>query len=143
MQSSIFLLFLWSILIFRAQKCWFIELNLTLSSDVVCIFDDFSRWSTPKALWKLWNFIKYAPKKLAKNEEKPCSSHFLADFVYPFATIVVVIHYCAKMVISTLWIFPLCANIFYFSKKYILFISRKKVIFFREIESKKFVVGSR
>ena len=129
--------------VFWAQKFWFIELNLMLSSDVVCIFDDFSRWSTLKALRKLWNFIKYAPKKLAINEEKPCSSHFLADFVYPFATIVVVIHYCAKMVISTLWIFPLCANIFYFSKKYILFISRKKVIFFREIESKKIVVGSR
>ena len=36
-QSGIFLLFLWYILIFWAQKCWFIELNLTFGSDGVCI----------------------------------------------------------------------------------------------------------
>ena len=31
-----FLLFLWYTLIFWAQKCWFIELNLILGSDAVC-----------------------------------------------------------------------------------------------------------
>ena len=31
-----FLLFLWYILIFWSQKCWFIELTLPLSSDTVC-----------------------------------------------------------------------------------------------------------
>ena len=32
----LFLLFLWYILIFWSKKCWFIELNLLLSSDAVC-----------------------------------------------------------------------------------------------------------
>ena len=36
-QSGIYYYFLWYILIFWAQKCWFIELNLTFGSDVVCL----------------------------------------------------------------------------------------------------------
>ena len=42
-----FLLFLWYILIFWAQKCWFIELNLTLGSDAVCVVN--AKYSKLKA----------------------------------------------------------------------------------------------
>ena len=58
--------------IFCAQKCWFIELNLTLGSDVVCIISvilemEFSskklhflfgnwRWLTTLTFWDLSNF---------------------------------------------------------------------------------------
>ena len=37
-QIHIFLLFLFYILIFWAQKCWFIELTLALGSAEVCYF---------------------------------------------------------------------------------------------------------
>ena len=37
LQSGFFLLFLCYILIFLAQKCWYIELNLLLGSDAVCV----------------------------------------------------------------------------------------------------------
>ena len=38
-----FLLFFWYILIFWAQKCWFIELNLMLGWDAVCVLWYFSK----------------------------------------------------------------------------------------------------
>ena len=42
-------------------------------SQILVIFDDFSKWSAPKAMK---NIVKSSniSKKLAKNEEKPCAN---------------------------------------------------------------------
>ena len=41
------------------------------SSSFFAMFDDFSKWSMPKALQNFLKIIKYG-KNLAKNEEEPC-----------------------------------------------------------------------
>ena len=64
-----FLLFLWYILIFWAQKCWFIELKLTLDSD---------------AVWFVWKKPADAAKYFGEMIHTYCSLSLAVDFFKNF-----------------------------------------------------------